>query len=188
LKVKNNLIPPYVRITRLVRDVPTTSILAGPKISNLRQLIAKKSTCPCIRCREVRSDYNIQEKIILDRIDYPASDGQEIFLQYLSLDHKKLFALLRLRIPSPDVYIPALKNSAIIREVHTYGKLTKLSQKDKTSPQHIGLGKKLIAEAEKIAKQEFKLNKIVVISGIGVRDYYKKLGYRQKDTYMLKNL
>jgi elongator complex protein 3 len=188
LKVKNNLIPSYVRITRLVRDVPTTSILAGPKISNLRQLISKNSKCPCIRCREVRSDYNIREKIILDRIDYPASGGQEIFLQYVSTDRKKLFALLRLRIPSLDTFIPVLKNSAIIREVHTYGNLIKISHKDKTSPQHIGLGKKLIAEAEKIANKEFNVGKIVVISGVGVRDYYKKLGYRQKDTYMVKEL
>ena len=177
-----------MRITRLVRDVPTTSILAGPKISNLRQLISKNSKCPCIRCREVRSDYNIREKIILDRIDYPASGGQEIFLQYVSTDRKKLFALLRLRIPSLDTFIPVLKNSAIIREVHTYGNLIKISHKDKTSPQHIGLGKKLIAEAEKIANKEFNVGKIVVISGVGVRDYYKKLGYRQKDTYMVKEL
>jgi len=186
--VKNNLIPPYVRITRLVRDVPTTSILAGPKISNLRQLIAKKTHCRCIRCREVRADYNIKEKIILDRIDYPASGGKEIFLQFVSPDRKKLFALLRMRIPSQDILIPVLKNSAIIRELHTYGKMTEINKKDKTSPQHIGLGKKLIAAAEKIAKQEFGIKKIVVISGVGVRDYYKKLGYRQENTYMIKNL
>lgn len=188
LRVKNEIIPPYVRISRLVRDVPESSIIAGPKISNLRQLIAKNSICPCIRCREVRSDYDLQEKIILNRIDYPASDGQEIFLEYVSTDKKKLFALLRLRIPSNNPTLPVLKNSALIRELHTYGKMNQINQKDNDSPQHIGLGKKLILEAEKIAKKEFGLERIVVISGVGVRGYYRKLGYKLKDGYMVKNL
>lgn len=180
LKVKKNIIPPYVRIARLVRDVPATSIVAGPTASNLRQLIEKESACQCIRCREVGANYAIQEKTVLDRIDYPASDGKEIFLQYISPKNNKLFALLRLRITSA--------NSAIIREVHTYGKLAKINKKDKNSPQHIGLGKKLISEAEKIAKKEFGLDKIVVISGVGVREYYRKLGYKLENTYMVKYL
>jgi elongator complex protein 3 len=178
LKIKNGIIPPYVRISRLVRDVPTSSIIAGPVVSNLRQIILPKSHCQCIRCREVRANYEIKEKIVLNRIDYKASGGKEIFLQYVSPDKKKLFALLRLRITSDK--------KAIIRELHTYGKLTKINKKDKKSPQHIGLGKKLIAEAEKIAKKEFKISEISVISGIGVRDYYRKLGYKLKDTYMVK--
>lgn len=180
LKVKKEIIPYYVRIARLVRDVPSTSIVAGPTVSNLRQLIEKKSICQCIRCREVRANYEIKEKIILDRINYNASGGKEIFLQYVSPDKKKLFALLRLRITST--------NTAIIREVHTYGKLAKINKKDNTSPQHIGLGKKLILEAEKIVKKEFNLDEIVVISGVGVREYYRKLGYRLENTYMVKEL
>ncbi|HOX10433.1 MAG TPA: tRNA uridine(34) 5-carboxymethylaminomethyl modification radical SAM/GNAT enzyme Elp3 [Candidatus Moranbacteria bacterium] len=180
LKIKNEIIPPYVRISRLVRDVPTTSIIAGPIVSNLRQIIATKSNCQCIRCREVRGNYEIKESVILNRIDYPASDGHEIFLQYVSPDKKKLFALLRLRITSAG--------KAIIREVHTYGKMTKIDKKDSASPQHIGLGKKLLIEAEKIAKKEFGLKKIAVISGVGVRDYYRKAGYKLKDTYMIKKL
>jgi elongator complex protein 3 len=245
LKIKNEIIPPYVRISRLVRDVPTSSIIAGPIVSNLRQMIIPKSKCQCIRCREVRAGYNIKERIVLDRIDYDASDGKEIFLQYVSPDRpargrgtrpgKKLFALLRLRIPSfichPELVsgsqemlkknidpetssgrhgymsvqnnnlrklLPVLYNSAIIREVHTYGKMAKINSKDKkslpaslrealqTGPQHIGLGKKLIKEAEKIAKKEFGLSKISVISGVGVRNYYRKLGYRLENTYMVK--
>ena len=133
--------------------------------------------------KKVQSDSDIAMqagKIILDRIDYPASDGHEIFLQYVSPDKKKLFALLRLRITS--------NGKAIIREVHTYGKMTKIDKKDSASPQHIGLGKKLLIEAEKIAKKEFSLKKIAVISGVGVRDYYRKAGYKLKDTYMVKDL
>lgn len=189
LEIKNKIIPPYVRIQRLIRDVPESEIVAGPNISNLRQLISQKVKCQCIRCREVRENFNTKEKIILDRIDYEASDGKEIFLQFISPDKQKLFALLRLRFPkNGNHYIPALKNSALIREVHTYGNLAKINQKSDLSPQHQGLGKKLIKEAEKIAKKEFGVKKIAVISGIGVRNYYRKLGYRQKDTYMVKYL
>ncbi|EKE25612.1 MAG: hypothetical protein ACD_5C00097G0002 [uncultured bacterium] len=190
LKIKNEVITPYVRIARLVRDVPTPSIIAGPIVSNLRQIIAHKSHCPCIRCREVREEYEIKEEIILDRIDYNASDGKEIFLQYVSPDKKKLFALLRLRISDNgnSHFLPVLKNAALIREVHTYGKLAKIDTKDNTSPQHIGLGKKLLIEAERIAKEEFGLHKIVVISGVGVRGYYRKSGYKLSQTYMSKNL
>ena len=179
LRVKKNLIPPYVRIARLVRDVPTESIIAGPRVSNLRQLIAEKSQCQCIRCREVGADFKPQEKIILNRIDYDASGGKEIFLEYVTEDKKKLFALLRLRV---------FQNSAIIREVHTYGKMTEIDKKSSAGPQHIGLGKKLILEAERITRDEFGLKKIAIISGVGAREYYRKLGYRLKDSYMVKVL
>ncbi|HPN96311.1 MAG TPA: tRNA uridine(34) 5-carboxymethylaminomethyl modification radical SAM/GNAT enzyme Elp3 [Candidatus Moranbacteria bacterium] len=189
VKIKNEVIPPYVRISRLIRDVPATSIVSGPIVSNLRQIISSRSKCPCIRCREVRAEYKTAEKIILNRINYDASEGKEIFLEYTSPDRKKLFAILRLRITdNAKHFIPALRNAALIREVHTYGKMTEVDKKDKLSPQHIGLGKKLIAEAEKIAAREFHMKKIVVISGVGVRDYYKKIGYRLKDTYMAKSI
>lgn len=191
IKIKNEIIPPYVRIARLVRDVPTPSIIAGPIISNLRQIIAKKSHCQCIRCREVKENYLQDEKIILNRIDYDASGGKEIFLQFISSDKKKLFALLRLRIPfqkNSDHFIKDLQNCTLIREVHTYGKLAKISKQDSNSPQHIGLGKQLLKEAEKISKQEFGFSKIAVISGIGVKNYYRKNGYRQKGTYMVRNI
>jgi len=237
IKIKNNIIPQYTRIQRLVRDVPLPSIEAGPKISNLRQLVADKADCQCIRCREIKGEYKKSEKIILNRIDYNTSGGKEIFLQYISSPpsqwgdvrrtegvnskklksynlRPKLYALLRLRIPShlchPELVsgspknkrkilkqvqddklyklLPTLKNSALIREVHTYGKLVSVSQKDSKSPQHIGLGKKLIKEAENIAQKEFGLNKIAVISGVGVRDYYRKLEYSLKNTYMVKYL
>jgi elongator complex protein 3 len=102
-----------------------------------------------------------------------------------------LFSLLRLRIPNnnnADHIISALKNSALIREVHTYGKLASIDKKDVNSPQHIGLGKKLLFEAERIARVEFSLQKIAVISGVGVRNYYRKNGYKLKDTYLVKKL
>lgn len=192
IKIKK-IIPPYVRITRLIRDIPEESILAGPNISNLRQILQQeKVECHCIRCREVRADYDIEEDIILDRIDYPASKGKEIFLQFVSKDKSKLFALLRLRINSPETsknhFLPVLKNSTIIRELHTYGQSTALKKKSSDSPQHLGLGKKLVLEAEKIAREEFNCQKMAVISGVGVRGYYEKLGYELEEEYMTRKL
>ncbi len=235
LKIKK-IIPPYVRIQRVMRDIPKESIVAGCKISNLRQLIdnSGKKICRCIRCREIRGQYSPTDKIKLFRQDYNASDGREIFLSFEDQPRKKLYALLRLRIPSlltqchsresgnPDT-IPAklrstgfripeanashcdgagkcgmtkyencetlsvLKNAALIRELHTYGHLAPLGASSKKEfTQHKGLGKKLMAEAEKIAKKEFNLNKIAVIAGVGVKNYYKKLGYKLKDEYMVK--
>ncbi|MCD6528082.1 tRNA uridine(34) 5-carboxymethylaminomethyl modification radical SAM/GNAT enzyme Elp3, partial [bacterium] len=194
-------IPYYVRIQRIIRDIPSQSIVTGPaKISNLRQIITqqiKKENwkCHCIRCREVRENYNPKEKLYLFREEYTASEGKEIFLSFENKNREKLYSLLRLRIPSycfkddSQAIFSVLKNAAIIREVHTYGYQVPLNKKTlSSSPQHKGLGKKLIKEAERIVKKEFNLNKIAIISGIGVRSYYRKLGYRLKDTYMVKKI
>lgn len=122
------------------------------------------------------------------RTNYDASDGKEIFLSFEDQKRTKLYSLLRLRIPSKTKpVIKTLENSAIIREVHTYGKQIKVN-KQSNSAQHQGLGKQLIQKAEEIAKQEFGLTKMAIISGIGVREYYKKLGYKEKETYMVKNI
>ncbi|KKP81724.1 MAG: Histone acetyltransferase [Candidatus Moranbacteria bacterium GW2011_GWF2_35_54] len=220
IKIKNEAIVPYVRIQRLIRDVPLCSIEAGPTVSNLRQIIEKETTCQCIRCREIKGEYKITDKIILDRIDYDASGGKEIFLQFVSPpslyskgdlpagrqgcrraegvqyessnSKQKLYSLLRLRIINNPHSSANSSHSgrfqAIIREIHTYGKLTDIAKRDKKSPQHIGLGKKLILEAERIARDEFGLKKIAVISGVGVRNYYRKNGYRLQNTYMVKSL
>lgn len=192
IKIKR-LIPPYVRISRLIRDIPEESILAGPNISNLRQILhQEKVFCQCIRCREIKDAAHFRPSAVLDRIDYPASGGREIFLQIISPDKKSLFALLRLRINSPQKLarplFPALKNSALVREIHTYGHLLALGEKNTAAPQHQGWGKKLLAEAEKITAQEFGLKKMAVISGVGVRQYYQKQGYQIKNGYMVKKL
>jgi len=201
LEIKKEL-PYYCRVQRLTRDIPSTSVVSGPaKISNMRQILEKLSEkqgwrCKCIRCREVKEDYRPKEKLCLFRQNYNASGGKEIFLSFENKNRTRLYSLLRLRIPeSPEVghraVFPVLRGAAIIREVHTYGQLHPLDNRGRipvVSPQHKGLGKKLMEEAEKIVKKEFGLKKIAVISGVGVRDYYKKLGYKLKDTYMVKSL
>ena len=213
IKIKK-IIPYYVRITRVIRDIPTTSIVAGNKISNLRQVLKKKSEekgwqCKCIRCREVGNSF-MPRPIVgagrdlplrLFRQDYNASNGKEIFLSFEDRKRVNIYSLLRLRINSGvhslerilqqaqnDNYRLKPELQTIIREVHTYGKMMPIKSKNKNSPQHIGLGKKLILEAERIISEEFNLKKIAVISGVGVRDYYRKLGYRLENGYMVKSL
>ena len=204
-------IPYYVRIQRITRDIPSQSIVSGPaKISNLRQIIARDMKkegwqCRCIRCREVKENYpplpkvskdKLIQKLKLFRQDYPASDGKEVFLNFEDKNRQRLYSLLRLRLPSQCYkncshnIIPILENAAIIREIHTYGQQLPLRREaiPEVSPQHKGLGQKLIKEAEKITKREFNLKKIAVISGVGARDYFRKMGYKLKDEYMIKEL
>jgi len=196
IQVKKEL-PYWVRVTRILRDIPAPKVVAGCKISNLREVVKKEMekkglVCHCIRCREVRERYDPREKVYLFREDYEASGGKEIFLSFENKNRTKLFSYLRLRLPSQIFegkrhFIPTLENSAIIREIQTLGEMVPIEKK-KIAPQHRGLGKKLVKEAEKIAKKEFSLKKITVISGVGVRNYWRKLGYKLKETYMFRKL
>lgn len=192
-----SILPNWVRVARIMRDIPNEKIVAGCRISNLREILKKEMEkrglrCVCIRCREVRENYNPKEKIFLFRQNYKASEGREIFLSFENKKQSKLFSFLRLRIPSfifsnEKPIFPILEKAAIVREIKTLGEVAPLEKKI-LSPQHRGLGKKLIKEAEKIAKKEFGLRKICVIAGIGAREYFRKLGYKLKETYMVKYL
>jgi len=203
IKYIKSICPYWIRIARIYRDIAKQKIISGCTISNLREIIQKemreeKIVCHCIRCREVGKEYNPKEKIYLFREDYDASEGKEIFLSFENKKRIKLFSFLRLRVPSfalrasegkPSLkhFIPVLQGAAIVREIHTYGELVPISE-IKIAPQHRGLGKRLIKEAEKIAKREFGLNKIAVISGVGTRNYFSKLEYQLRETYMVKYL
>ncbi len=179
LEIKK-IVPRWVRIVRLIRDIPSESIEAGNKVANLRQYLAlelKKQnlSCQCIRCREVREKK--QEEVELFREKYKASGGEEVFLTFENKKRSALYALLRLRKTS--------LNRAIIREVHTYGEQLGVGEKTK-GVQHKGWGGKLLKEAERIACDEWSFNEIEVISGIGVREYYKKKGYNLRGNMMVK--
>lgn len=169
-------IPLWCRIERVIRDIPPQYIVKGAKTLNLREIVQKrmKQKCKCIRCREVKGSYK-KEKLYLFKEEYEASKGKEIFLSYENKNRTRLYALLRLRIRESENILPVLKNAALIREIHTYGQMTEIGKKS-ISAQHKGLGKKLIREAEKISKLYY--NRIAVISGVGVRNYWRQLGYK----------
>lgn len=185
-------VPPYTRIIRLIRDIPGESIAAGNLITNLRQALKDKGAeCRCIRCREARGRITGVGKSVLRVIEYQASGGREFFLSYESRDKKILYGFCRLRLPGPEreenlAADNFLKESALIRELHVYGELVP-AESGRKKIQHAGLGKKLMRAAEELAiKKGFK--KIAVIAGIGAREYYKKLGYRLEDSYLVKEI
>jgi ELP3 family radical SAM enzyme/protein acetyltransferase len=187
--------PPHIRLPRVVRDIPNDYISAGNKVTNLRQIIedsmAKKLTeSKDIRHRESgRFDTEgITPKFCLR--EYKASDGIEYFLSYESEDNRILFGFLRLRLNKSNKYImfDELRNSALIRELHVYGKVVSVGNNNKNgSSQHLGYGSKLLRKAEKIAANAH-YHKISVINGIGVSNYYKKRGYYVDGLYMTKNI
>jgi len=178
-------VPRYCRVMRVMREIPPDYLVAGTTKIDLRKdiendLRKNNSKIKEIRYREIgfalRDSKKVNEDLKLKVIKYKASGGDEYFLEIVNSDDI-LFGLLRLRI---------FDNQAIIREVHVYGKSLKLGQEGRTS-QHLGLGKKLMKKAEEIVKKN-KIKKVRVISGIGVREYYKKLGYKLEGTYMVKFL
>ncbi len=189
--------PEYVRITRMYRDIPADTVISGSKISNLRQYVEKQLQQEGIESRDIRSreikDQKVEFADLAMKIEqYEASGGQEFFISYNHVKQNKLCALLRLRFSSYSLngknhFIPELQGAAIIREIHTYGELVALEDKGKTVSQHIGLGKRMIKKAEEISR-EHGYRKIAVIAGIGVREYYRKLGYVLEGTYMVKYL
>jgi len=209
-------IPPYVRINRLIRDIPGPDIVAGNLVTNLRQILHQQGVeCQCIRCREARKALVKEKDIKLVKRVYRAGQGTEYFISFESKDKKKLYAFVRLRLPfktrdqgvgaliaqqrtsisnsrgadalaSRYVELPFSSSTVLIRELHTYGELIPVGSKRK-AVQHIGLGKRLMQEVEKLARKK-GYEKIAVISGIGVREYYRKMEYRLEKTYMVKKV
>lgn len=189
-----SLVSRYCRITRLVRDIPKESIVDWCKIINLRQIIheemkKKNIKCNCIRCREIKSEEINIDNVKMIRENFKAWWWDEIFLTFDEIEKDKLISLLRLRISSIKNlhFIPELNWCAIIREVHTYWIHTSVWEKD-WNTQHFGFWRKLLAEAERIAKEEYGLDKIAVIAWVWVREYYKKNWYKKTWTYMIKTL
>ncbi len=192
------LVPPWTRIYRVQRDIPMPLVSSGVEHGNLRELALARmkdlgSTCRDVRTREV----GIQEihnkvkpyEVELIRRDYFANDGWETFLSYEDPDQDILVGLLRLRKPSPDVFRPELKHGvSIVRELHVYGSVVPVAARDPSKFQHQGFGTLLMEEAERIARDEHGAHKLSVISGVGTRNYYGKLGYYLDGPYMSKNL
>jgi len=190
------IIPKWVRIQRIQRDIPSQYIEAGVKKSNLRQLVKARLhemgyKCRCIRCREaglsqlngmVADDANI--KFLSER--YEACGGTEFFLSYEDTEKDILIAHLRLRFPSAP-HREELRNAALIRDLHVYGEVVGLRERKEHSWQHRGFGARLLRKAEEMALDN-EYCRIAVMSGIGVRKYYAKQGYKREGPFMVKNL
>ncbi|MEM0231117.1 MAG: tRNA uridine(34) 5-carboxymethylaminomethyl modification radical SAM/GNAT enzyme Elp3 [Candidatus Woesearchaeota archaeon] len=184
-------VPEWCRIMRVQRDIPTKFTEAGVEMTNLRQLVAlklkeKRFSCKCIRCREARAVSS--EGFIVKVLEYEASGGTEVFIQAEDKSNSALLGFARLRIPGTAWRSEILPESAGIRELHVYGRSLPLGKRREGAVQHLGIGKALMAEAEHIAKNKFGIKHIYVISGIGVREYYRKLGYLRAGAYMKKDL
>jgi elongator complex protein 3 len=196
-----SITPPFVRIQRIQRDIPAYLILDGVSHGNLREIARQRLTelnqqCSCIRCREVGHQINLGDYSWRDKehdyhfYEYPASNGIEHFISFETTDRKTLFGFLRLREPSPLAFRPETLDFpvTIIRELHVYGKLVKIGDLPKEIEwQHRGIGKHLISLAEEISRNR-GFQKILVTSGLGVRDYYRKLGFTTDGVYMGKKL
>jgi len=184
-------VPKWCRIMRVQRDIPEKHVFAGAKMTNLRQVVHEKMSeqgvvCECIRCREPRNKRVDWDSVKLQRMNYTASGGKEVFLSFEDVTNNLLLGFLRLRhIPESHRH-EISSGDAGVRELHVYGVQTPLGEDG--SIQHRGLGKKLMAEAEMIARDEWGSKKMLVISGVGVREYYYNLGYTQDGVYVSKEL
>lgn len=192
-------VPRYVRIQRVQRDIPAYLIEAGCKLGNLREYVEKEmerrgKPCKCIRCREVghlalkKGIEPKAEYLEVKKINYEAGGGVEVFLSLEDKVQDILVGYLRLRIPSEKAHRNEVRGAAIVRELHVYGPMLPVGTKPRGEWQHRGFGRTLLREAERIAKEEFDTVKIVVTSGLGVKQYYRKLGYRHDGPYMSKEL
>jgi len=184
------IIPDYCRVMRVMREIPKEKMINEAASTSIRKEVEdeiknKKTSIKEIRMREVGFNKNLlKSNTKLKIIEYFSSKGKEFFLEIVNSEDV-LFGLLRLRFPG-ETFLDELKDCALVRELHVYGQALNLHEKGKTS-QHIGFGKTLLLEAEKTAKEN-GYKKLAVISGIGVREYYKKLGYELVGTYMVKYL
>lgn len=186
---------PWIRLNRVVRDIPRQYILGGINQGNLREVLKhnlaqRNEKCVCIRCREIKHDQYTPDAIEQIVRSYKASDGIEYFISFETVSNNKLLGFLRLRVPSFDsmndgnaqhkqcVY-PLLQNSAFIRELHVYGQVV-CAGTQTGAAQHTGLGKRLLKKAESLARAHHKEN-IAVIAGVGTRDYYSSHHYTLLD-------
>ncbi|PIW19643.1 MAG: tRNA uridine(34) 5-carboxymethylaminomethyl modification radical SAM/GNAT enzyme Elp3 [Anaerolineae bacterium CG17_big_fil_post_rev_8_21_14_2_50_57_27] len=187
-------IPRYCRVNRVVRDIPSTHVVAGNKRTSLRQdihaeLRRRGTRCNCIRCREVRGQTVETSALELNDLAYPADGAEEHFLSFVTLEDK-IAGFLRLCLPnadSPSTGLSDLDGAAIIREVHIYGQSLPVGEEGNGAAQHTGLGTRLLEEAEKIARAH-GFQRMAVIAAVGTRRYYLERGFERGKLYLVKSL
>lgn len=191
------ILPKWVRTMRIQRDIPSTLIEAGVQKSNLGELVYNKLdenhiNCQCIRCREIghkktNENYALED-FRLFKESYTACGGEETFISIEDKNEESIAGFLRFRIPSQNTFRPEITDkTALIRELHVYGNMIQIGDKNPSIGQHTGFGEKLLMEAENLAIDNDK-DEIAIISGIGTRNYYRKFGYERKGPYMAKKL
>jgi elongator complex protein 3 len=187
-------VPRYCRVNRIIRDIPSTNVVEGNKRTSLRQDIHQEmrrrgTHCQCVRCREVRGKPVDPDRLTLNDLSYPTDYSTEHFLSFDTVeDH--LAGFLRLSLPgaaSPATGLEELAGAALIREVHVYGQSLQVGQEASGAVQHMGLGTRLIARAEQIAR-EAGYRSLAVISAVGTRRYYQERGFQPGNLYWKKEL
>ncbi|MGC9126803.1 MAG: tRNA uridine(34) 5-carboxymethylaminomethyl modification radical SAM/GNAT enzyme Elp3 [Thermoplasmata archaeon] len=192
------IVPRWVRIQRVERDIPVPLIVDGIRRSDIREIAYRKMAsmglhCNCIRCREIgrkmeKGEIREDPRVEMLRQDYDASGGKEIFLSFDDVNNDAIIGYLRLRLPSSDAHRPEVRDSSIVRELKVVGPEVPVNKKYGDAFQHRGLGKKLMEEAERITREEFGLRNILVLSGTGAIEYYRKIGYEKYGPYVRKLL
>ncbi len=193
-EVLKNHMPPHVRVKRVMRDIPSTEVDAGPQLTNMRQMALQEmekegERCRCIRCREVghqKAKHGREpEDVELVERSYDASGGKEYFLSYEDTNQDIILGFTRLRAP-PESFRPEIdENTLIVRQLKVMGSATDIGEEGDT--QHTGYGTKLMEKAEEKARELGK-DKVVVISAVGTREYYRKFDYEKEGPYMVKEL
>ena len=187
-------IPRYCRVNRIIRDIPSTHVIAGNKRTSLRQDVtlelARRGThCNCIRCREVRGEKVDPTTLQFDDLVYAADGAEEHFLSFVTAEDQ-IAGFLRLSLPvvdSPATDLVDLEEAAIIREVHVYGQSLALGTAQAGASQHSGLGTRLMLAADKIAREK-GYRRMAVIAAVGTRQYYLERGFERGNSYLVKTL
>ena len=188
--------PPFTRVSRMIRDISAVDIMAGSKKTNLRQLVEASDTLKAgdvreIRFREIAGEEIDVSSLVLDTVAYETTNTSERFLQWITPEGK-IAGFLRLSLPHEDyllahaIELPDELGCAMIREVHVYGQVANLHRSD-GSAQHLGLGRRLVERACELAR-EAGFGRINVISSVGTRDYYRKLGFVDGALYQTREL
>jgi elongator complex protein 3 len=184
-------IPPYCRVNRVIRDIPSTHVVEGNRRTSLRQdvqaeLARRGRPCRCIRCREIRGVPTPSAEWTPHEVIYQAGDGEEHWLSLVTA-RDAVGAYARVSLPRTAAPIPELNGAALLRELHVVGPSLEFGSGLDGAPQHRGLGAGLLAQAEGIAA-EHGFDRLAVISALGTRGYYERLGYVLEGTYMVRNL
>lgn len=183
--------PEYCRLTRVVRDIPSTDIVEGNRLTNFRQIVEAElkrrgRRSPDIRGREIRGRQVAPEELRLEEMRFRTGIGEEVFLQHITAG-RDIAGFLRLSLPEEEPPLPELAGAAMIREVHVYGQALGIGEAEPGKAQHAGLGTALIERAAEIARAR-GYRRLGVISAVGTREYYRRRGFQDGELYQFRDL